>query len=124
MCSRFERGGRRCAEASSGLRMHTLYRLTTLPNGVRVATAAMPHMRSVCFGLWAAIGGRHESKAECGISHFIEHLLFKGTKRRNTKQITESVEGIGGYINAYTTEDHTLYYAKAGVQHLGELCDV
>jgi len=95
--------------------MHTDYRLTTLPNGVRIATAGMPHMRSVCVGLWAAVGGRHESREECGMSHFIEHLLFKGTDRRNTKQITEAVEGIGGYINAYTTEDHTLYYAKAGV---------
>ena len=104
--------------------MHVAYRLTTLPNGVRIATAAMPHMRSVCAGLWAAVGGRHESREECGISHFIEHLLFKGTEKRTTKQITEAVEGIGGYINAYTTEDHTLYYAKAGVQHIAEVCDV
>lgn len=81
-------------------------------------------MRSVCVGFWAAVGGRHETKEECGMSHFIEHLLFKGTERRTPKQITEAVEGIGGYINAYTTEDHTLYYAKAGVQHLPDLCDV
>lgn len=104
--------------------MHTAYRLTTLPNGVRVATASMPYMRSVCVGFWAAVGGRHESREECGISHFIEHLLFKGTVRRTPRQITEAVEGIGGYINAYTTEDHTLYYAKARVQHVAELCDV
>lgn len=104
--------------------MHTAYRLTTLANGIRVATASMPHMRSVCVGFWAAVGGRHESREECGISHFVEHLLFKGTERRNAKQITEAVEGLGGYINAYTTEDHTLYYAKAGVQHLAGLCDV
>ena len=75
-------------------------------------------------GLWAAIGGRHEAREDCGISHFIEHLLFKGTERRNTKQITEDVEGLGGYVNAFTTEDHTCYYAKAGVAHLGMVCDV
>ena len=100
------------------------YRLTTLANGVRIATASMPYMRSACVGLWAAIGGRHEARADCGISHFIEHLLFKGTERRNTKQITEDIEGLGGYVNAFTTEDHTCYYAKAGVAHLGVVCDV
>lgn len=100
------------------------YRLTTLPNGVRIATASMPYMRSVCVGLWAAIGGRHEAREDCGISHFIEHLLFKGTERRNTKQITEDIEGLGGYVNAFTTEDHTCYYAKAGVAHLEMVCDV
>jgi predicted Zn-dependent peptidase len=81
-------------------------------------------MRSVTVGLWAGIGGRHEGVEESGISHFLEHLLFKGTKRRNTRQITAAVEGVGGYLNAFTTEDHTCYYAKAGVQHFDRLCDV
>jgi len=104
--------------------MDNLYRLTTLPNGIRIATAEMPHMRSVSVGFWVGVGGRHESREECGISHFIEHLLFKGTKRRNAKKITEDVEGIGGYINAFTTEDHTCYYARAAAKHLPALCDV
>jgi predicted Zn-dependent peptidase len=61
---------------------------------------------------------------EGGISHFLEHLLFKGTKQRNTRQITAAVEGVGGYLNAFTTEDHTCYYAKAGAPHFQKLCDV
>jgi predicted Zn-dependent peptidase len=104
--------------------MDHLYRLTTLPNGARIASVEMPHMRSVAVGVWAGVGGRHETTAQNGISHFLEHLLFKGTKTRNAKQITEGVEGIGGYLNAFTTEDHTCYYAKAAVGHFGELCEV
>jgi predicted Zn-dependent peptidase len=104
--------------------MDSPYRLTKLPNGVRIASVEMPYMRSVSIGVWAGIGGRHETAEQSGISHFMEHLLFKGTKRRTAKKITESVEGLGGYLNAFTTEDHTCYYAKAGAPHLPELCDV
>lgn len=100
------------------------YRLTRLKNGTRIATAEMPHMESASIGLWAGVGGRHEPGQLSGIAHFIEHLLFKGTKRRNARQITEAVEGIGGYLNAFTTEDHTCYYAKACSSHLPDLCDV
>ena len=99
-------------------------RVTKLPNGVRVASVEMPHMKTVSVGIWAAIGGRHELEALCGISHFLEHLMFKGTKRRNARKITEAVEGLGGYLNAFTTEDHTCYYAKAAAAHLPVLCDV
>lgn len=100
------------------------YHLTTLPNGVRIASVPMPHMRSVSVGVWVGVGGRHEKKEECGISHFIEHLLFKGTRKRTARQISEQVEGLGGYLNAFTTEDHTCYYARAGAEHLPRLCDV
>jgi len=100
------------------------YRLSRLPNGVRIASVEMPWMRSVSIGVWAGVGGRHEPADQSGISHFMEHLLFKGTKRRTAKRITESVEGLGGYLNAFTTEDHTCYYAKAAASHLPELCDV
>jgi predicted Zn-dependent peptidase len=99
-------------------------RLTTLPNGVRIASVEMPHMKTVSVGIWAAVGGRHEPPTLCGISHFLEHLMFKGTERRNARKITEAVEGVGGYLNAFTTEDHTCYYAKAGARHLPVLCDV
>ena len=99
-------------------------RLTKLPNGVRIASVEMPHMKTVSVGIWAAVGGRHEPKALCGISHFLEHLMFKGTKRRSALKITEAVEGLGGYLNAFTTEDHTCYYAKAAAAHLPVLCDV
>jgi predicted Zn-dependent peptidase len=75
-------------------------------------------------GLWVGIGGRYESKRVSGISHFIEHILFKGTKRRNAKQISQTVEGIGGYLNAFTGEETTCYYAKASHRHLDTLLDV
>jgi predicted Zn-dependent peptidase len=104
--------------------MSSSFRISTLPNGVRIATAPMPHMKTVAAGLWAAVGGRHEPARQSGIAHFIEHLLFKGTAKRNARQITEDVEGIGGYINAFTTEDHTCYYAKAAAPHLRRLCEV
>src|ERR1700712_1540320 len=104
--------------------MTPTYHLTRLPNGARIASYEMPHMRSVTAGLWVGIGGRHETLPECGMSHFIEHLLFKGTARRSAKQITETVEGLGGYLNAYTTEDHTCYYSRAHARHLPQLADV
>ena len=100
------------------------YQISQLQNGTRLATFEMPHMQSVALGIWAGVGGRFETKAASGVSHFLEHLMFKGTKRRTAKQITESVEGVGGYLNAFTTEDHTCYYAKAGYRHFGTLCDV
>lgn len=104
--------------------MSGIAHLTKLPNGVRIASVEMPHMKTVSVGIWEAVGGRHEPLALCGISHFLEHLMFKGTKRRNARKITEAVEGLGGYLNAFTTEDHTCYYAKAGAAHLPVLCDV
>ncbi len=96
----------------------------TLPNGVRLVAVPMPSMQSVCVGVWAGVGGRHESARTSGISHFLEHLLFKGTQRRNARQISASVEGIGGWLNAFTCEDHTCYYAKAQSRHFPRLLDV
>jgi predicted Zn-dependent peptidase len=104
--------------------MSTAFQVTRLPNGVRIATASMPCMKTVAVGFWAGVGGRHESVKQSGIAHFIEHLLFKGTNTRNARQITEDIEGVGGYINAFTTEDHTCYYAKACASHLRRLCEV
>ncbi|MGA2220243.1 MAG: pitrilysin family protein [Verrucomicrobiia bacterium] len=101
-----------------------MYRITQLSGGLRVATAEMPQMESVAIGVWVGIGGRYEPKRVSGISHFIEHLLFKGTDRRNAKQISETVEGIGGYLNAFTGEENTCYYAKASHKHLDTLLDV
>lgn len=104
--------------------MENQYRLTTLPNGASIASITMPHMRSVSVGFWAAVGGRHETARESGLAHFIEHMLFKGTRRRSARELSEAVEGVGGYLNAFTTEDHTCYYAKACAAHFEELCDV
>jgi predicted Zn-dependent peptidase len=100
------------------------YRTTSLENGVRIATREMPEMKSVSVGLWIAVGGRHEPEEFCGISHFLEHLLFKGTAKRTGRDITEEVEGLGGVVNAFTTEDHTCLYAKAAAQHMPTLANV
>ena len=94
--------------------MSALYHLSCLPNGLRVATAEMPHMTSVCAGLWAGVGGRFEPAELNGVSHFIEHMLFKGTHHRSARQIAEAVEGVGGTLDAFTDADHTCFYAKAG----------
>jgi predicted Zn-dependent peptidase len=86
-------------------------------NGVTVATASMAHMASVSVGLWVGVGGRFES-IEChGASHFIEHMLFKGTGRRTAHEISQAVEGVGGYLNAFTGEENTCFYAKARPEH-------
>ncbi len=101
-----------------------MYRVTRLDNGLTVATAEMPHMASVSVGLWVDVGGRYESEALNGASHFIEHLLFKGTRRRSALQISQAVEGIGGYLNAFTSEEHTCFYAKARHDYFGHLLEV
>jgi len=101
-----------------------MHSLTRLPNGLTIATAAMPHMASVCLGVWVGVGSRFETTAQGGASHFIEHLLFKGTRQRTARQISEEVEGHGGYLNAYTSEDHTCFYAKARADRLPALLDV
>lgn len=102
----------------------TMYQVTRLSNGLTVATAHMPHMASVSLGLWAAVGGRHEPAPLNGVSHFIEHLLFKGTRKRSAREISQAVEGIGGYLNAFTSEDHTCFYSKARYDRFDELLDV
>jgi hypothetical protein len=98
--------------------------ITTLPNGLRVATQAMPSSQTVAVGIWCAVGGRHESARIGGVSHFLEHLLFKGTKKRSARRISEEVEGVGGDLNAYTAEERTCYYAAASADHLGRVTEV
>jgi predicted Zn-dependent peptidase len=100
------------------------YHVTTLENGLRVATAEMPAFESVSVGLWAGVGGRHESDRTNGAAHFLEHLLFKGTRRRTASGIAREVEGLGGDLNAFTGEDHTCYFAKAEARQLGRVADV
>ncbi len=104
--------------------MSEIYKLSLLPNGVRVATAEMPHMHSVRVGLWVGVGSRCEAPNLNGVCHFLEHLLFKGTARRSARQISEAVEGIGGYLNAFTSEEATCFHARAAHDRFGELLDV
>jgi len=87
-------------------------RRTVLPNGLRVITEAVPAMRSVSFGIWVAVGSRDESAPLAGVSHFLEHLLFKGTRRRGALEISSAIEAVGGETNAFTTKEYTCYYAR------------
>ncbi|NBV87138.1 MAG: insulinase family protein [Verrucomicrobia bacterium] len=89
-----------------------------------MATAWMPHLRGVSIGVWTAVGGRHETANECGVAHFLEHLFFKGTSAHTARELTQAIEGVGGYLNAYTTEDHTCYYAKADASHFERSAEV
>lgn len=86
--------------------------ISTLPNGLRIVTEHMPGLQSASVGLWVQAGGRHERAEQNGIAHFLEHMAFKGTKRRSALQIAEEIEDVGGYINAYTSKEMTAYYAR------------
>ncbi|MDD8024294.1 MAG: pitrilysin family protein [Paracoccaceae bacterium] len=85
---------------------------TTLPNGLRIITEAMPGLASATVGIWVTAGGRHERPEQNGIAHFLEHMAFKGTQTRTALQIAEAIEDVGGYINAYTSREMTAYYAR------------
>jgi predicted Zn-dependent peptidase len=95
-----------------------------LKNGAQLAVAEMPHVESVSLGFWLGVGGRHESLRQNGIFHFLEHMFFKGTTRRTAKEISEAVEGVGGYLNAFTAEEMTCYYARASATHLRSVVEV
>ncbi len=84
----------------------------TLSNGFRIVTENMPGLESAAIGVWVGAGARHERVEQNGIAHFLEHLAFKGTKRRTALEIAEVIEDVGGYINAYTSREVTAYYAR------------
>ncbi|AGH95763.1 M16 family metallopeptidase [Pseudobdellovibrio exovorus] len=87
-----------------------VFKKSVLPNGVRIVTEHHPHSKSVSIGVWVLTGTRDEKPEEVGISHFVEHLVFKGTKTRNAYQIAKSLESLGGELNAYTTREYTNYH--------------
>ncbi|GAB3424473.1 M16 family metallopeptidase [Flindersiella endophytica] len=89
-----------------------LVRRTILPSGLRIITEAMPQVRSVSLGAWAAVGSRDETPSLAGTSHYLEHLLFKGTKRRSALDISASIDAVGGEMNAFTSKEYTCYYAR------------
>ena len=95
-----------------------------LKNGLRVMIESIPGVRSVSFGIWVKTGSRYESLDNNGISHFIEHMLFKGTERRSAKDIADRFDGIGGNVNAFTSKEYTCYYAKVLDQHLPIAVDI
>ena len=99
-------------------------RETRLDNGTRIATATLPHVEAVSFGVWVDVGSRYEAVRLGGVSHFIEHLLFKGTRRRTARDISQAIEGRGGYLNAFTQEEHTCYYTRGTYDWIEESVDV
>ena len=98
--------------------------MTTLGNGVRIITEAMPHVRSVSVGIWVGAGSRRESSEQNGISHFIEHMLFKGTTSRSAEDIARSVDALGGNLDAFTAKELVCFNTKVLDQHLGVAFDV
>ncbi|MFV0493000.1 MAG: M16 family metallopeptidase [Pseudorhodobacter sp.] len=99
-------------------------RLTTLENGFRIVTEEMPGLRSASVGIWVAAGGRHERAEQNGVAHFLEHMAFKGTARRSALQIAETIEDVGGYLNAYTSREMTAYYARVLAEDMPLAVDV
>ncbi len=97
---------------------------TTLPNGLRIISERIPTIRSVAIGVWVDVGSRDENDKESGVSHLIEHMFFKGTKTRSAKEIANSIEQLGGSINAFTTREQTCYYVRALDEHLPQAVDV
>lgn len=95
------------------------YHRTELPNGIRILSAPRPEAESVSVGFWMGVGGRYEGARVSGISHFLEHLLFKGTRARSSRQIKEAIEGTGGVINAFTDEEFTCALVKVQPKNLG-----
>src|ERR1700712_2438064 len=87
-------------------------RRTTLPGGLRVISEQIPSVRSVAFGIWVGVGSRDETPRLAGSSHFLEHLLFKGTKRRGALEIAAVMDAVGGELNAFTAKEYTCYYAR------------
>jgi predicted Zn-dependent peptidase len=99
-------------------------RKTILENGIRIISKKFPYFRSVSMGVWVNAGARDETPAENGLSHFIEHMIFKGTQRRSAYQIAKEFDAIGGQSNAFTTMENTCYYAKVMDTHLDTMTDI
>ena len=95
-----------------------------LPNGLRLLTERMPHVRSVSIGVWLSRGSRHEPAAHEGIAHFVEHMLFKGTTTRSAEDIAQQIDSIGGHLDAFTSKEYAGYYIKVLDAHLPVAVDV
>jgi len=97
---------------------------TVLKNGIRILTQEMPHALSVSMGVWVNVGSRDENPAENGLSHFIEHMIFKGTRQRSAYQIAKEFDAIGGHTNAFTTMENTCYHAKVMNTHTDTMVEI
>jgi predicted Zn-dependent peptidase len=102
----------------------TLHQKTVLRNGIRVLTEKIPYAHSISTGIWVGVGSRDEERDEGGITHFIEHMLFKGTQRRSALDIAKEFDSIGGFANAFTSKEHVCVHAKVLASHLPLVVDV
>jgi len=101
-----------------------MFRKEVLDNGVRVVTERIPSVRSVSIGIWVDVGSRDEQSGEEGFSHFIEHMVFKGTRRRSAEAISREIDALGGELNAFTSRECTTFYAKVLDEHLTQGLDL
>lgn len=97
---------------------------TTLPNGLTIVTEHIEHIKSISAGIWVKTGSRNETSDQAGITHFLEHMLFKGTENRSSFEIAQSMESVGGYLNAFTSTEYTCYYARCLDSKLEDALDV
>ncbi len=101
-----------------------MYEFKTLKNGIRVVAERIDYLKSISIGVWVGNGSRHEKKEENGISHFIEHMLFKGTNKRNALELARAIDDVGGQINAFTAREYTCFYTKTLDAHADVALDV
>jgi len=101
-----------------------MYRKDTLANGIRVVSETLPKSRSISIGVWVKVGSRHEASEIGGVSHFIEHMFFKGTGKRSAKDIAIEMDSLGGEMNAFTSQETTTYYAKVVDEHLPVVIEI
>ena len=101
-----------------------MHNKTEFDNGLRIVTEQLPHVKSVSVGIWVNVGSRDENSVEGGISHFIEHMIFKGTDRRTALQIAKEIDQVGGMSNAFTSKEFTCFHAKVMSDHLKMVTDL
>ncbi len=101
-----------------------MFQKTVLKNGMRIVTEKIPYVHSVSMGIWVSVGSRDELEDECGITHLIEHMLFKGTRRRSALDIAKELDSVGGFANAFTSKEHVCFHAKVLDTHLPLVVDV
>src|SRR5487761_585173 len=99
-------------------------RRTVLPGGLRVVTEFLPSVRSVALGIWVGVGSRDEDETHAGATHYLEHLLFKGTRKRSALDISAAMDAVGGELNAFTAKEYTCYYARVLDEDLPLAVDV
>jgi predicted Zn-dependent peptidase len=98
--------------------------ITKLPNGITIISEKIEHVKSFSLGFWFNVGSRDENEKNNGISHFLEHMFFKGTKKRSAKKISEEIESLGGYLNAFTSKEHTCFYGRGLTVHIEKTFEV